>query len=240
MGFCGKFNMTLEEKIIDRINKLLALAESANQFEAELALEKASALMEQHAIEEAKLKTGEVETPITKHERDFTHGGKPWERMLANCIALAFGCKLLTTKKSNQPHYKAWLYGTHEDIEIVITMIDYAVGTVDRLRAIKKAEIKYWKNCKDNRGYIHSYIVGIAEGMMRTLQTIRNENKSKSEYGLILRDKNLKVNDFINETEKNVRTSRTASSYSGMGYGHGFRDGSTVGFNGKKPAKMLA
>ena len=75
---------------------------------------------------------------------------------------------------------------------------------------------------------------------MRTLQNIRNENKNKSEYGLILRDKNLKVNDFINETEKNVRTSRTASSYSGMGYGHGFRDGSTVGFNGKKPAKMLA
>ncbi|MBF86303.1 MAG: hypothetical protein CL489_17755 [Acidobacteria bacterium] len=231
--------MTQEEKVIDRINKLLALAESANQFEAELALEKASELMEQHAIEEAKLRTGEVETPIMKHERNFTHGGKPWERMLANCVALAFGCKLLTSKRSDQSYFRAWLYGTQEDIEIVITMIDYAVGTVDRFRVIKKADLKTWKSGVDVKSYMHSYVVGIAEGMMNTLQAIRDKNKGESEYGLILRYKNLKVKDFIDDTEKNVRTSSTSSSYSGVGYGHGFREGSKVGFNGKKATKQL-
>jgi hypothetical protein len=61
--------MTERQKILDKIRKLLALATSSNQHEAEAAMAKASELMQEHQIDEAEasLKQAEQEEVLKEY-----------------------------------------------------------------------------------------------------------------------------------------------------------------------------
>lgn len=82
-----------KEKILEKIRKCLALAQSGNEHEAAAALRQARALMESHDISEAEMlaigvgqksaRAGAVDRPAQ------------WESLLAHGISRAFGCRLV-------------------------------------------------------------------------------------------------------------------------------------------------
>lgn len=85
-----------DDKILDKIKKCLALANSANEHEAAAALRQAQKLMEAHGVtdqdvlasqaSEIGARAGAVSKPAN------------WEAMLANRIAQAFGCELVFSR----------------------------------------------------------------------------------------------------------------------------------------------
>lgn len=88
----------MDDRILDKIKKCLALASSANEHESAAALRQAQKLMEAHGVtqddvlasqaSEATAKAGAVTKPAN------------WESMLAGRIANAFGCRIIHARRT--------------------------------------------------------------------------------------------------------------------------------------------
>lgn len=88
----------VDPKILNKIKKCLALAQSNNANEAATALRQAHALMAKYSIsshEVAMSDIGEAEAPSRTMARDKPAG---WEARLAALVGKAFGCQMLVAK----------------------------------------------------------------------------------------------------------------------------------------------
>ena len=87
----------MDKKILDKIKKCLALAQSSNANEAATALRQAQALMKQHGISETDLELSDISQTNT-HASNARKPGS-WLVTLITVVAEAFGCDpLLSTK----------------------------------------------------------------------------------------------------------------------------------------------
>src|SRR5450755_3287434 len=76
--------------IEDRIRKLLALADSPNEYEAAAAAEKAQELMLRHGIELATV-AARTHQPLKVDEHVVSGKVDPWRRILASAVARSAG-----------------------------------------------------------------------------------------------------------------------------------------------------
>lgn len=83
-----------DQKILDKIKKLLALAQSSNANEAALALSKAQALMAEHNIDAEAIDLSQIKEAYVKSQFSVSKT-KPYESVLVGAIASAFGCEVL-------------------------------------------------------------------------------------------------------------------------------------------------
>jgi len=109
------------EKLLDKIAKLLRLSESPNQHEAELAAQRAQELMTRHSITEAMLEDagGVPEVSITESEAiEASAGGVVvWKRTLLASIAGANGCTAVRSRKACSRWSSVRLVGAAQDVE---------------------------------------------------------------------------------------------------------------------------
>lgn len=107
----------MEEKIIKRIEKLLALAgNNPNEKEAEAALLKAQKLMAEYGIEQSQL-TGEKITYATACSKVNGHG---YFSTLASIIGKSFSCKVIILDK------KCSFFGRTEYAQAALTAFNFA------------------------------------------------------------------------------------------------------------------
>ena len=94
----------MTDKIIDKIKKCLALASSANEHEAAVALRQAQKLMEQHGVTDQDMLASEAGEAGVKAGA----ASKPsaWETMLATEVGDAFGCRTLFSNRNGG----IWVY----------------------------------------------------------------------------------------------------------------------------------
>jgi uncharacterized DUF497 family protein len=84
-----------KDRIIDRIRKLLALATSPNQAEAESAAAKAQALLQQHNLELAQVEQSSKQQSSMIQKQVDIHSRQRWRRLLIHTIARANFCRAL-------------------------------------------------------------------------------------------------------------------------------------------------
>jgi hypothetical protein len=84
------------QEIIDRINKLLALATSPNEYEASAATAKAQEILTEHnlGLEDIKTNQKSPALPIEQITIDSNSRKVYWKRFIANAIANANFCKM--------------------------------------------------------------------------------------------------------------------------------------------------
>lgn len=80
------------KKTLEKIKKCLALAQSANEHEAAIALRQAQALMREHGVSELDVLTVDVSTCDMRSRAK--RAPAQWEMTLMNRIAHAFDCEL--------------------------------------------------------------------------------------------------------------------------------------------------
>lgn len=103
--------MSADAKILDRVKKLLALAESSNEHEAALAMSKAQELMATYGLTEATIRLSDI-GHADVHSQFSVSQMKPYELMLMNGIAQAFQTRLLWGKShSLASHIGKSVYG---------------------------------------------------------------------------------------------------------------------------------
>ena len=209
-----------ENKVIDKIEKLLALAGSDNENEAKAAMVKAQELMAKYEIDRERVQgKGQKEKPVI-----YLSGGPfkdEWTNMVAVVIAENFRCRCITAKRRGSGgSFLIRFYGYEEDAEICINIFNYAVKVVRKrfvaLRAIyTEAGREFRKNEKMN------YVSGFCQGLDRNFEEQKKQSQPFSLVLVIPEAVDKYVNELpgvvLNETFKYERSQENALLHR-MGY----------------------
>ncbi len=182
-----------ESKVVDKIEKLLALAGSDNENEARSAMVKAQELMAKYEIDRERIQGRE------QRERQVIYlSGGPfrdeWVNMVATVIAENFRCRCITVKRRKTGgSFRIRFYGYEEDAEICINIFNYAVKVVRNrfvtLRAIyAEAGREFRRNEKMN------YIDGFCHGLDRNFEEQKKQSQSFA-LALVVPEA---VNNYVN------------------------------------------
>lgn len=155
----------MDEKVIAKLKKLWALAESSNVNEAANAAQAAQRIMTEHQIDMAMLDTsGPVEAPI-KVENDFLEPPKPhrarkspWKGSIAAALSSANGCQCYWFGANLR------IIGTKASAETVRYLYAYLTREVDRLAERNKGAGRAWLN---------SFRIGAAAEISATIKAGR-------------------------------------------------------------------
>lgn len=169
------------ENIILKIQKLLKLAESNNEHEAQSAVVMARKLMAKHKLtmEDIDVESEEVTEDSTEWMRS------PWKRTLATVLADHFRCKTYINHKRSS--YRVKFIGLEEDVKIICLIYRQVINMIEKTSRQKGL---------DKKSYAIGFISGLDEKL--TQQTIELE---ESEYALVVVTP-AKVKDKYEEIKK--------------------------------------
>ncbi len=190
-----------EDRILLRIKKLMALAQSKNQHEAEAAMEKAHKLIEKHNIDLLKRDEDRhfislfVGKPALRHFREENH--------LANLIQDFYfvhniwvpAYVLEKGKRGNVLE----MTGTIQNVKIAVYVHDFVRRYIDSQWA------KYNGNKRLNRYRKSDFAVGIIEGFRSKLESQHSKNRTGRKHELV------KIEDPLLKKHISFKYPRTVS-----------------------------
>lgn len=128
-----------QEKILDRIKKLLSLSKSTNEHEAALAAAHAAKLMMEHNIAEAALADDETGNAESVEEECIDSTGRliQWRAQILAGLANAFDCRFYVgntrSASTGKPRRRYMVVGQPSKQATVRYMYAYLISEVDRL-----------------------------------------------------------------------------------------------------------
>lgn len=166
-----------ESKLLDRVQKLLALAGSPNPHEAALAAGQAAKLIARHQIDESQLATPLPDPDIQLFEGkplDASKRLRGWKIALASVLAQVNDCRILVTgPKSGQRHgvkdkvRKIWVVGRPFDVMRLFAMYPPMLRWVEHL-TMQKLQAAGHRYREDFRR-------GVVMAMAKSMQSMRLE-----------------------------------------------------------------
>lgn len=228
----------MENKVIERVKKLLALAESKNSNEAQSALMKAQALIMKHKldmreIEEYDSSSIKVETKLTDYT--FDHKAR-WKGRLAMMIADNFGC--FCYFRTNRTRRIVFL-GKDEDVYVCEIMYKYALDSI--VSEVKRRRKRINRQGYSAVGLMGDYALGFIDGLEERFEEQKAQHQ---EWGLVL-VKDIKVQEAYDNIKfgKSISLQTKFSGNSDAYYG-GKKDGKSFSISdriekeGEEPAQL--
>lgn len=211
-------SMTKENKIIEKVKKLFALAanEGSQGAEADNALRMANKLLEKHAIEKHQLH--EKETTFANF-KDYPISNK-WVSGLCSTICKLYNCRVIYDY--NWKPAKTIIIGTESNRMTAIIVIEQLM-----------AQIK-----KDTKGENAAFKNGAVIGLQKVVNQIikdRQEEQAEAIPGTgimvvdLFRQDKQDANNFVKDNFSNLTTSKGGrGSAAGAEYGSGLNPGARV------------
>ncbi len=213
----------MAEDYREKIRKLLALAESDNEHEAQAALLKAKELMAEHKLTEAEckeLKSKKVKKIVT--EITYSKRRDPWIHGLSATIGSNYCCQAYSVKKYDKQTRTVGFVGLDDDADLCVAIFEYAVNCI---RSNQKRMKKELEGCSTE--YTKSVLVGYGSGFSEGVSIAFERQKAKKEegWGLVM-VMPAEVKDACKDFEKGgVYTSAAQQEQSFRGYAAGLQDG---------------
>lgn len=202
--------------IREKIEKLLALAQSPNENEARSALLKAKELMAKNKLSEADFEDAsskELVHVTCPNIKWTTDSGKIWMAKLCKVIADNYCCAVAWSTVRGTRTHTLVITGIGDDVELCKQVINYATGFIDN-------QIKVLNRRNGNKSAGHSYAQGFILGLELAFEQQKEEHQ---EWGLVM-VKPQEVNDYEKSLgQKNVRTKKT--DFDPLAYLKGQNDG---------------
>ena len=207
--------------LLDRVRKLLALAESKNIHEAELAMTRAKQLMEKYAL-----------APEPAHQEfHYLYLGQPHKQkglptqLLAGLLVRFFQVEIVwIPSETARNRDRVWLMealGTLENLEVAEYVYDYLQRELDWLW---KAHRKRNPRLK-GKGPKRDFQVGLLKGLVEKL----GSNEPASEPGrALIRLKREKIRAFVTQRHPRLYSGRKASYRLNDTYAAGFQKGKSL------------
>jgi hypothetical protein len=210
-----------ESKMVDRIARLLALAESPNRHEAEAAMAAAQRLMLKHNLDAAR--------STTPHAYGFEHLGTPTGRILEHerLVAMILG-KHFFIEAIWIPVYRPLEGKRGSVLEICGTSANLAIASYVHAFLHQTAE-RLWREHRSARGIAsnrdrRAFLAGVMTGFADTLA--RQDVKSRSEGLVWVRDGNLER--YFGLRHPRVRHVRHAGQRRSDAWSHGREAGRKI------------
>ena len=216
-------------KLLDRVQKLLAMAKhsASNENEASIALRRAESMMRKHDIQYAEL------TAQTINKDDMVAAETGESRNSSWVWNLAWSASYLTSTLPTKRNNEIKFCGTPEDTQVALLMFDYLVAVTERLAK------KFDGSRRDRNSFKMGGVFAILD-RCREIKAEREEELSKATTGtdLVVVKKDLIIKRF------NLSYSAGRSySVSQNAYNAGYAKGKKVSLNnqvGSTKRKMVA
>ena len=170
------------KRVLDRVHKLLALAESDNRHEAEAAAAAAQRLMLRHNLEHVVLPGHGAESG-TQARYGFRHLGRvtgrvtEWERRLGNVLREHFFVDIIWVPAYRSLEQKRGsvmeAIGTPENLDLAAYVYDFLVRTAERLWHLHRTERGIGNAAR--RAYLAGVISGFAQKLAQQAKVHRAE-----------------------------------------------------------------
>lgn len=230
------------QKIIDKISKLLALAQSSNPNEAAAAAARAQALMEQYRVDAAMVAEAE-EAPREEVDQECveeTARLATWKKALISALCGVNCCQVYISRGYRAMPATLYVVGTASNRATVQYLYRYLCVEIDRLAAMHKGNGRRW---------ITSFRVGaasmIADRLREAHRKFAEDLRAKhqgDEVGLARAEKALVRIDQdrqrVDEWMSQLRLRKGHSSYrpSSDGYSQGREAGKSVSLGSNGPS----
>jgi hypothetical protein len=226
--------MDTTETIKERIRKLLAMAASANENEAALAMGFAQELLIKYRLTEAELHDSIIinNEPIIKDEEPLFMAGRipGWKSQLATMLATFNNCRLVkygySPSADQKRGTKLIIFGRQTDIDNVRFLLGYAVVTLTNLSV--------FAIIGGGHSYAQSWFLGAVAGISEKLY----EGKKRAQVGfskftIIKVEHQLDdVDDFISESVGKLRKGTGSNTkINSEAYNQGHKAGKSVDLN---------
>jgi Protein of unknown function (DUF2786) len=218
--------MNAEQTVIEKIRKLLALAEgNQNQHERESAMHFAMELLAKHNLTTSEVQGAAVETSISEVEGDFRL--EPWVR-----IILSAASTLYYTAVYISPRYDYWRR-TYRDVPVFVGTADNIAVTIEvaswLINSVRLESNRAYKTPYERR----SFRVGAADKLFeRAVDLIEAEQTPRGETTgtslMVIRNK-LEQANKEHLSRLNLRRPQSRTTYvEPQAYDHGEAFGSKV------------
>ena len=211
------------DRIIDRIQKLLALSSSDEEHEAATAAKMVQDLLAKHNLTMRDLNKAQLEKETEIVDKSVINKSRMpgWYTELLVSLASAFDCKVIVGTGYRSTSLR--LVGTERDTTVAQLMFEYLCEVIDRLAK------------KHAYGRGRTYVASFRRGMVSRLsdRVVTDAKKKRSEIdpeteeqveGLILLKK-----DKLTRYMASLSTSGSYSSHlGGIGHASGYHSGKTA------------
>lgn len=169
-----------------KIKKLLALAESPVEAEAQAALLKARELMAKHKLSERDLKdVGKQEVKDIELEITCSKRRDPWIVNLSGVIAENYCCKGYRRHSPGSQTQRLGFIGLEDDLEICAAVFKYAVDCVlAKIKEIKKEYKQHGYRADYIKRICDSYGYGFVNGANKAFK--KQQEEKQQVWGLVL------------------------------------------------------
>jgi len=194
--------MENRNKIVEKINKLLALGQSSNENEAKVALGKARELMGLHKLTERDIT--KKDNKVIEMEIPGTSRGS-WRKSLLVTLSKYNCCSIIIDSRYNGKRFESFLLivGNKLDCEIVRNMYVYCLKVIDyNVKQLKKQNKSY-------RGITNDFAVGFNIGLR---EMFLEQNSNNSEWGLVMQTPK-EVLDYVAEATEGGSKYKNTSYY---------------------------
>lgn len=175
-----------DQRLIDKVRKLLALAESPNEHEAALAAERAQDLMLKYGIELAQV-AARKERKIGVDKEGVTGRVDPWRRVLAQAVAESLGGSTVWWNE-----YRKWtggidFYGQAGTVPSMVALYEYLEGQLVVISALEAAKVSH-TNAAKSMQWRRSFLMGAARRIKTRLIKRRRdvERQADNSKALVL------------------------------------------------------
>jgi hypothetical protein len=178
-------------RIIDKVKKLLALADGAGATpgESAAAAARAAEILERYKLERAEVDATDDETVSTDNELTHVSGSIPtWQRMLAFTVGKATGTQSYLLKEGPRTHgyprrfQRLMLIGRPSDVEVAKYLFMYCKMEIERLTK-KYADLGDIIGQKERNNFRVGAVMTLAE----KLGVIRDEARAAASSTAIVR-----------------------------------------------------
>lgn len=197
-----------DSNLLKRVEKLLALAESSNEHEAMLAMERAYHLLHKYNLDsfakgfDKALTYLIIETKLKKVSSCQSHLASLLQEFYFVEVVFAF----LYDPSKNEVFKTIELFGTEENVKMAEYVFYYLSHTIDNL----------WKDYQKRTGqkvkFKKSYQLGLIKGLSDKLNEFKQQHSKVSEYGLIVSTNKRKLNKFVANRYPKLRKSLSHST----------------------------
>lgn len=187
----------MNEKLLNRIKKLLALSNSSYEGEADTALKMAYDLMNQNDISMEDIKVHSKDETLGKlgsgvldeEEKQY----RKWEVSLLNAIAKMFDCQVLRTTHNSRYYKKSSLTIVGRESNRITTKLMYDW--------IRDKTLKESRSVGDSPSTRRAYCVGVSNSISRKVNLLKAEAPKTDKWGLVPVDE---VTNWIKKEFNNV------------------------------------
>lgn len=169
----------MENKLIERIQKLLALTESSNENESKLAMLKVQELLVKNKLSLKEVESyKKVNVKVKEHISDISFRQGTWKAQLGQLIAENFGCYQYF--RGVRSKYIVF-FGKEEDVIVCNIVLEYAIDCIQN--SVKKIKYQYKKRGFSTKGLENDYALGFIIGLKKAFDKQKEQNK---DWGLVL------------------------------------------------------